>query len=70
VAGFCEHGDEPLVSIKKVGHCLTSSVTIGISKNILLRGVCKCVSLYWIHMSQDRDRWRDLLNMVMNRWGP
>jgi hypothetical protein len=22
--GFCEHGDEPLGSVKEIGHCLTS----------------------------------------------
>jgi hypothetical protein len=24
----------------------------------------------WIHLAQDRDQWRDLVNMVMNLWVP
>jgi hypothetical protein len=24
----------------------------------------------WMHMAQDRDRWRDLLNTVVNFWVP
>jgi hypothetical protein len=24
----------------------------------------------WIHMAQDRDRWRALVNMVMSLWVP
>jgi len=39
VAGFCEHGNEPLGSIKKVGCYLTSWVTISFPKNILHHGV-------------------------------
>jgi hypothetical protein len=35
VAGFCEHGNKPSGSTKKAGYCLTSSVTISFSKNIL-----------------------------------
>jgi hypothetical protein len=23
-------------------------------------------SVYWIHLAQDRDHWRDFVNMVMN----
>jgi hypothetical protein len=41
VAGFCEHGNEPSVSIKKAGCCLRSWVTISFSKNILHYGVSK-----------------------------
>jgi hypothetical protein len=25
-----------------------------------------CGSVEWIHLAQDRDRWRALVNMVMN----
>jgi hypothetical protein len=24
----------------------------------------------WIHLAQDRDRWRTVVNMVMNLWVP
>jgi hypothetical protein len=24
----------------------------------------------WIDLAQDRDRWRDFVNMAMNRWIP
>jgi hypothetical protein len=39
VAGFCEHGDEPLSSIKKAGYFLISSLTISFSNTILHHGV-------------------------------
>jgi hypothetical protein len=26
--------------------------------------------VYWIHLAQDRDQWRDLVNTVINRWVP
>jgi hypothetical protein len=39
MAGFCEHGNEPLGSIKKVGYFLAGSVTISFSNNILHHGV-------------------------------
>ena len=29
-----------------------------------------CVSIDWIDMAKDRDRWRVLVNAVMNRWVP
>lgn len=35
VDGFCEYGNEPSGFVKKVGHYLTSRVTIGISINVL-----------------------------------
>jgi hypothetical protein len=28
------------------------------------------VDVDWIHCAQDRDRWRALVNMVMNLWVP
>jgi hypothetical protein len=30
----------------------------------LTRGVCVCVE--WIYLAQDRDRWRALVNAMMN----
>jgi hypothetical protein len=41
VIGFCEHGDEPSVSIKIAGYCLRGGVTISSSKNILHNGISK-----------------------------
>jgi hypothetical protein len=29
-------------------------------------GEAGCEGVYWIHLAQDRDRWRTLMNMVMN----
>jgi hypothetical protein len=29
-----------------------------------------CGFVGWIELSQDRDRWRTLVNAVMNRWVP
>jgi hypothetical protein len=29
---------------------------------------CGCVD--WIELAQDRDRWRELVNAVMNLWFP
>jgi hypothetical protein len=29
-----------------------------------LREMCRCVE--WIHLTQDRDQWQDLVNTVMN----
>jgi hypothetical protein len=41
IGGICDHGNEPSVSIKKTGFCLTSRVTVRFSKNILHHGVSK-----------------------------
>ena len=30
----------------------------------------KWVGMDWIHLAQDRDRWRALVHAVMNRWVP
>jgi hypothetical protein len=27
-------------------------------------------NVYWIHVAQDRDQWRALMNMVMKLWVP
>jgi hypothetical protein len=37
---FFECGNEPPVSKKKAGYCLTSRVTISFSKNIVYHEVC------------------------------
>ena len=29
-----------------------------------------CGSMDWFELGQDRDRWRTLVNAVMNRWVP
>jgi hypothetical protein len=29
---------------------------------------CVCVCVKWIHLAQDRDWWRALMNAVMNLW--
>jgi hypothetical protein len=29
-----------------------------------------CVGVHWIDLSQDRDRWRAVVNMMMNRRVP
>jgi hypothetical protein len=26
--------------------------------------------VYWMHLAQDRDQWRALMNTVMNLWFP
>jgi hypothetical protein len=39
LAGFCEHSNEPLGSIKEAGYFLESLVTISFSNNILHHGV-------------------------------
>jgi hypothetical protein len=39
LAGFCEHGDEPSVVIKKAGYFLIGQVTTSFSNNILHYGV-------------------------------
>jgi hypothetical protein len=36
------------------------------SKWILGRLVCRVVE--WIHLAQDRDRWRAVVDAVMNLW--
>jgi len=30
----------------------------------------RCESVNWIHLAQSRDKWRALVEMVMNLWVP
>jgi hypothetical protein len=30
----------------------------------------ECVSMDWIELAQDMDRWQALVNVVMNLWVP
>jgi len=32
--------------------------------------VVECEDMDWIEVTQDRDRWRELVNAVMNLWVP
>jgi hypothetical protein len=41
VAGFCEHSNECLGSMKNADYSLTSCVTINFSKNIVHHGVSR-----------------------------
>jgi hypothetical protein len=43
VVGFCEHGDEPLGSLKNVEYFLISLVTVSFSNNILHHEVSKYI---------------------------
>jgi hypothetical protein len=41
----------------------------GIDGRIILRWIfrkCDVGDMDWIYLSQDRDRWRDILNVVIN----
>jgi hypothetical protein len=29
-----------------------------------------CENVDWIHLAEDRDQWRALVNLVMNFWVP
>jgi hypothetical protein len=45
---------------------------LGVDGRIILKLIFrKCDgSMDWINLSQDRDRWRALMNAVMNLWVP
>jgi hypothetical protein len=47
---------------KKARNLMTSWVTVSFSRTALLA----IVYVYWIHLTQDRDQWRSLFNIVMN----
>jgi hypothetical protein len=57
VARFCEHCNEPLGSIKKVGYSLTSQVTTDFSRNILHHGF----GLVWFGLV-----WFDLIGLSVS----
>jgi hypothetical protein len=42
-----------------------------ILKHILIKGArCKEKKVSWIHLAEDRNDWRELVNSVINFWGP
>jgi hypothetical protein len=45
---------------------------LGIDGRIILKGILKKWDgdMDWIDLSQDRDRWWALVNVVMNLWVP
>jgi hypothetical protein len=62
---------------KKAGISLTSRVTIRCSRGTLLHGFIQSVSqpasqpasqlvVNWVHLAEDRDLWRSVVNTVMN----
>jgi hypothetical protein len=53
-------GRKPL---RKPRHRWKCYIKLGLKKT-------ECEAVDWLHVSQDRDQWRAVVNMAMNLWVP
>jgi hypothetical protein len=53
-------------SPKERDHLLNQSVDGRVGSKWTLGRLTRCVCVNWIHLAQDRDRWRAVVNAVMN----
>jgi len=54
---------EGISSLRKPGRRCEDNIKIGLQQVV-------CGGIHWIQLAQDRDRWRALVNTVMNLWFP